>query len=137
TTAPNGKNPWGDESSNGTDSTMKRVHDTPKTQLVPPEGPKDPLIGIQIGKQVAIKVLRPELAADPRQMQRLLNEARAVNAVRHPGLIDIFSFGKTPDGGQYFVMELLEGQSLEEMLHARGGKLKAWEALPILEGALA
>ncbi|MBL8950631.1 MAG: serine/threonine protein kinase [Myxococcaceae bacterium] len=157
------KNPWGHEGSGtgGTDSTMKRVHETPKTQLVPPADPADPLIGLKlgeynvigkvgsggmgivyrgeqplIGKQVAIKVLRPELASDPRQVQRLVDEARAVNAVNHPGLINIFSFGETPDGAKYFVMDLLEGQSLEEMLHARG-KLKAWEAVPILEGALA
>ncbi len=152
-----GKNPWGHESTD----TLKRQHETPKTQLVPPSDPADPLIGMKlgeynvidrlgqggmgivyrgeqplIGKQVAIKVLRPELASDPRQVQRLVDEARAVNAVNHPGLINIFSFGETPDGAKYFVMDLLEGQSLEELLHQRG-RLKAWEAVPILEGACA
>src|ERR1043166_1110448 len=56
--------------------------------------------GVQpvIGKAVAIKVLRPELARDPEHMRRFLEEARAVNAVRHPGLVDIFSFGELPGG---------------------------------------
>jgi len=155
------RNPWGNEGSGSGTDTLKRQHETPKTQLVPPADPADPLIGIKlgeynvigklgsggmgivyrgeqplIGKQVAIKVLRPELASDPRQVQRLVDEARAVNAVNHPGLINIFSFGETPDGAKYFVMDLLEGQSLEELLHTRG-RLKAWEAVPILEGALA
>ncbi|RKG98203.1 serine/threonine-protein kinase [Corallococcus carmarthensis] len=71
-----------------------------------------------IGKQAAIKVLRAELLA-PRLHERLLVEARAVNAIRHPGIIDIFGFGTLPDGRPYVVMELLEGRPLSEMLHNR------------------
>src|SRR5688572_29478325 len=58
-----------------------------------------------IGKQVAVKVLRPEVGARSHHVERLLAEARAVNAIRHRGIIDIFSFGQTEDGRQYFVME--------------------------------
>src|SRR5689334_6042300 len=43
-----------------------------------------------IDKTVAIKVLRPDVAQNPLQVQRLLAEARAVNAIRHRGIIDIF-----------------------------------------------
>ncbi len=68
-----------------------------------------------IGKKVAIKVLLPNAAEDPEQMHRLLAEARAVNAIRHPNIIDIFSFGTLPDGRHYFVMELLDGQPLDEL----------------------
>ncbi|WP_158627255.1 serine/threonine-protein kinase [Corallococcus sp. AB045] len=68
-----------------------------------------------IGKQAAIKVLRAELVS-PRVHERLLVEARAVNAIRHPGIIDIFGFGKLPDGRPYVVMELLEGRPLSELL---------------------
>ncbi|MBN8466399.1 protein kinase [Corallococcus exiguus] len=68
-----------------------------------------------IGKQAAIKVLRAELVS-PRVHERLLVEARAVNAIRHPGIIDIFGFGKLPDGRPYIVMELLEGRPLSEMM---------------------
>ncbi|NOK18817.1 protein kinase [Corallococcus carmarthensis] len=68
-----------------------------------------------IGKQAAIKVLRAELVS-PKLHERLLVEARAVNAIRHPGIIDIFGFGKLPDGRPYIVMELLEGRPLSELL---------------------
>ncbi|WP_404370858.1 protein kinase [Corallococcus coralloides] len=68
-----------------------------------------------IGKQAAIKVLRAELVS-PRLHERLLVEARAVNAIRHPGIIDIFGFGKLPDERPYVVMELLEGRPLSELL---------------------
>ncbi len=112
-----------------------------------PLGPPltDPLIGMQIGeyviqeqigiggmgivyrgeqplirKQVAIKVLRPEVGDQSLYVERLLAEARAVNAIRHRGIIDIFSFGKMPDGRQYFVMEYLEGTSLDVWLASRG-----------------
>ena len=46
-----------------------------------------------IGKRVAIKVLRPEIAENPEQVKRLVEEARAVNTVGHRGIIDVFGFG--------------------------------------------
>ena len=88
-----------------------------------------------IGKRVAIKLLRNEIAFDPDQMKRLLAEARTVNAVRHRGIVDIFGFGKLPDGRQYLVMELLEGLPLDELL-ARSSPLAFEEALPILDEIL-
>jgi serine/threonine-protein kinase len=69
-----------------------------------------------IGKQVAIKVLSSELAQDPNLEQRLLEEARAVNLIHHPNIIDIFSFGTLADHRPYFVMEYLEGENLEDAL---------------------
>nr|WP_255424409.1 serine/threonine protein kinase [Corallococcus sp. CA047B] len=71
-----------------------------------------------IGKQAAIKVLRAELVS-PRVHERLLVEARAVNAIQHPGIIDIFGFGTLPDGRPYIVMELLKGRSLAEFAPTR------------------
>ncbi len=88
-----------------------------------------------IGKAVAIKVLLPEVAADPNLVHRLLGEARAVNSIRHPNIIDIFSLGQLPDGRHYMVMELLEGQSLAEMLRERG-RLTPAEVQTVLEQAL-
>ncbi|WP_223635730.1 serine/threonine-protein kinase [Corallococcus sp. EGB] len=72
-----------------------------------------------IGKQAAVKVLRSELVS-AEQQQRLVVEARAVNAIRHPGILDIFNFGTLPDGRPYVVMELLQGQALSAVLRARG-----------------
>ncbi|MGE6756923.1 serine/threonine-protein kinase [Corallococcus interemptor] len=94
--------------------------------------------GIQplIGKRVAVKVLRPELAHSSEQVARLLAEARAVNAIRHRGIIDIFGFGQLPDGRQYIVMEYLEGQPLDAIL-AEKGRLPVPEALSLLDEVLA
>ncbi|MFY2560392.1 protein kinase domain-containing protein [Corallococcus terminator] len=72
-----------------------------------------------IGKQVAIKVLRAEYVSQ-QQVERLIIEARAVNSIRHPGIIDIFGFGRLPDSRPYIIMELLRGQSLSEALKQRG-----------------
>jgi serine/threonine-protein kinase len=74
--------------------------------------------GVQplIGKQVAIKVVAAMWARNEQVTKRFLEEARAVNQIRHPHIIDIFSFGVLPDGRPYFVMEFLQGESLEDAL---------------------
>ncbi|MGB8293972.1 MAG: serine/threonine-protein kinase [Polyangia bacterium] len=73
-----------------------------------------------IGKRVAVKMLRPDLGTDPGLVSRFFQEARAVNEIRHPNIVDISDFGKTEDGIVYFVMELLEGRSLRDRLNAEG-----------------
>jgi eukaryotic-like serine/threonine-protein kinase len=77
-----------------------------------------------IGRQAAIKVLRPELARDPALVTRFMNEARAANAIRHPNLIDIIDVGLLPDGTPYLMMEYLEGESL-------GARLARQPPLPV------
>ncbi|MFH2006879.1 MAG: serine/threonine-protein kinase [bacterium] len=69
-----------------------------------------------IGKEVAIKVLKPSLSDDPEVMERFLAEAKAVNTIQHPNIIDIFSFGQLNDESQYFVMEYVAGRSLAKYL---------------------
>lgn len=70
-----------------------------------------------IGKAVAIKVLKADYADDPEMVQRLIREARTVNAIRHPAIVDIFGFGTLPRTEQpYIVMDLLEGDPLDEYL---------------------
>jgi len=88
--------------------------------------------GVQplIEKRVAIKVLNAELSSDPALVRRFLDEARAVNRIRHPNIIDIFSFGQLVDRRQYFVMEYLEGRTLAERMQA--GDLPAAELPPLL-----
>ncbi|HEY1960585.1 MAG TPA: serine/threonine-protein kinase [Polyangiaceae bacterium] len=86
-----------------------------------------------IGKKVAIKVLAREFSSKPEVAARFIDEARSANQIRHKGIIDIFAFGALPDGRHYFVMELLEGASLEDHLRA-SGPLRPEEALPILRG---
>jgi len=73
-----------------------------------------------IGKRVAVKVLHPAFAADPKVIERFINEARVVNAIGHPAVVDIFSFGKTASGMPYFVMEFLKGRSVFDLLEQEG-----------------
>lgn len=76
----------------------------------------------QIGRRVAIKVLRAEHARNPETVTRLFNEARAVNRVEHPGLVQIFDCDYLPDGRAYLVMEFLQGETLTQRIAASGGR---------------
>src|SRR6185436_10385520 len=73
-----------------------------------------------IGKRVAIKVLRHAFAADPEFVARFEREARASSSVKHPAIVEAFAFGRLGDGRPYFVMSLLDGQSLAGELRDRG-----------------
>ena len=84
-----------------------------------------------IAKRVAIKVLRPELSDDPSAVERFVREARSVNQIGHPNIVDIFAFGALPDGRHYFVMEWLQGESLRARLSR--GPLSLGEALGVLD----
>lgn len=66
----------------------------------------------QIGKRAALKVLHRRIPDPERHAQRMLLEARVVNAIRHPNIVDVFDVGTLPDGRPYIVMERLEGASL-------------------------
>jgi len=69
-----------------------------------------------IGKRAAIKVLKPEVSKSPIILERFIQEARAVNQIHHPNIIDIFAFGQLPDGRAYHVMDLLVGETLRKRL---------------------
>lgn len=84
-----------------------------------------------IGKVVAIKVLHRRYSAQPDMVSRFIAEARAVNQIRHRHIIDIFAFGQIEDGRHYYVMEYLDGLSLEEYI-LRRGRMDLGEVIPIL-----
>jgi serine/threonine protein kinase len=75
-----------------------------------------------IGKRAAIKILKRELCADPQTVGRFIDEARVVNQIGHPNIVDIFAFGEMPDGRSYFVMEWLKGDTLRARIAA--GKME-------------
>src|SRR6476469_9609869 len=85
-----------------------------------------------IGKQAAIKVLSPSLSTDQAQVARFIQEARAVNAIGHSNIVDVFAFGNLPDGRAYFVMEWLKGMTLFERLW-RDKRLGLDVALDVLD----
>ena len=83
-----------------------------------------------IGKRVAIKVLKRALASRPDAASRFLREARAVNHVDHPGVVDVFALGRLDDGRLFLVMDLLDGRSLRDRL--RAGPIAPAVALRVL-----
>src|SRR5260221_1268232 len=84
-----------------------------------------------IAKRAAIKVLHPELSVNAEAVDRFVQEARAVNEIGHPNIVDIFAFGALPDRRSYFVMEWLRGESLRDRLKRE--RIEFGDALAILE----
>jgi len=83
-----------------------------------------------IHKRVAIKVMSRKLFDEPEAVKRFVAEARAVAAIDHPSIVDVFGFGRIPDGRTYLVMEWLEGESLKARLEK--GRLPFEEACDII-----
>ncbi len=65
---------------------------------------------------MAIKVLLPSLGQDPLAVDRFVHEARAVNQIQHPNLVEVLCFGRLVDGRAYYVMEWLVGERLADRL---------------------
>ncbi|HNN91395.1 MAG TPA: serine/threonine-protein kinase [Pseudomonadota bacterium] len=83
----------------------------------------------QIERRVAIKVLHSQFAQNEQLVRRFSVEARAVNIVNHPSVVQITDFGQLPDGTAYIVMEFLDGESLGSRMKRQGGKLSIVESL--------
>src|SRR5262245_57489582 len=86
-----------------------------------------------IDREVALKVLHAKYSADPEAVARFVAEARAVNKISHPNIVQVFDFGVLADGRQYCVMELIRGKTLRDVLRERT-RLPFAEALPVLRG---
>lgn len=72
------------------------------------------------GRPVAIKVLRRELSASPRILERFAREARALARLDHPGIVALREVGALLDGRPYLVMDWLDGTTLADELGAAG-----------------
>lgn len=82
-----------------------------------------------LDRNVALKILRPEMSEDEDFIRRFRREAQSVASLSHPSIVGIYDVGE--DRGLYFiVMELIEGQTLRDKLKAEG-KLEVQEALQI------
>jgi serine/threonine protein kinase len=77
---------------------------------------------LRLQKAVAVKVLRPEMAAVEEVRDRFEAEARAAAASGHPNIVSVTDLGQTPGGALYFVMDRLRGETLGERLE-RSGRL--------------
>src|SRR2546430_2652699 len=84
-----------------------------------------------IGSRVAIKFLHPHYASDGGIVERFFNEARAVNLIGHDNILKILDLAVAEEGRHYFVMEFLEGQSLQALV-APGAPLSLAAVGPIL-----
>jgi eukaryotic-like serine/threonine-protein kinase len=88
-----------------------------------------------LGQEVAIKVLPPSRAKNPRLLGRFQREARLALRLKHPNIVRAFHVGEA-DGLHYIVMEYLEGETLDDVL-ARRGRLPPPEAVRLIYQVLA
>ena len=86
----------------------------------------------RLKRQVAIKVLPPELAFREEIRIRFLREAETAARLSHPHIVPIHSVGESPDGLVYFVMAYVDGESLAARLRRRG-RLPAEETRRIMQ----
>ncbi|MDQ3173507.1 MAG: serine/threonine protein kinase, partial [Acidobacteriota bacterium] len=75
---------------------------------------------VLMDKTVAVKVLRPALAADEKIVARFSREARAASRISHPHAVSVTDFGESEDGVVFLVMEYLDGKTLKEIIRAAG-----------------
>jgi hypothetical protein len=87
-----------------------------------------------VKRPVAIKTLHAALASAPEFFERFKREAETASKLIHPNIITIYDFGRTSTGLCYYVMELLTGQSLKQLVK-EGGALSLHRATDIIEQA--
>jgi eukaryotic-like serine/threonine-protein kinase len=88
------------------------------------------------GKKVAIKMLHPFIAANEDVRERFLREGYVANQVDHPGAVSVLDDDITPDGAPFIVMELLEGESLDQWMNRAGGTLPVGDVLAVADQVL-
>lgn len=73
----------------------------------------------ELGREVAVKVMR-DASPDPAGVRRLLQEARVIAQLEHPGIVPVHDVGRLSDGRVYYVMKLVRGRRLDEYVDAGG-----------------
>lgn len=75
---------------------------------------------LMLNKEVAVKLIKPELVTSEDIVQRFHREAQAASQLTHPNIVTIHDLGQAEDGTLYIAMELVSGQSLKEIVTAEG-----------------
>ncbi len=78
---------------------------------------------VRLGRRVALKVLPPQMAAEPEKLQRFEREARAIASLSHPGIVVLHSIEEA-DGLRFLTMEHVEGDTLNKAIPPRGFPLE-------------
>ena len=104
-------------------------------QMIGTGGMADVYLGLdtRLDRQVAIKVLRRDLAKDPAFVARFRKEALAAGGLNHPGIVAVYDSGEENDS-PYIVMELVSGQTLRQLMLA--GPILLSRSLEIIKGIL-
>src|SRR3989337_1004358 len=93
---------------------------------------------IRLGRQVAVKMLRADMARDPNFQARFRREAQSAAALNHPTIVAVYDTGEEQLAGPtvpYIVMEYVEGRTLRDVLRAQEGLLPE-RSLEIVAGVL-
>jgi WD40 repeat protein/DNA-binding SARP family transcriptional activator len=96
-----------------------------------PRGVVHRAIHPQLRREVAVKVLRPEVADDPEFIRSFQEDAQGISRLEHPGSVALLDYWREP-GAAYLVMQLVDGGSLEDRLIA--GSMPAGQTARVLEG---
>ncbi len=105
-------------------------------EMIGPGGMADVYIAQdqRLSREVAVKILRSDLAKDPAFVTRFRKEAKAAAGLNHPGIVAVYDSGEEP--APYIVMELVTGHTLRDLIH-QGERISLEHALTIVEQVLA
>jgi tRNA A-37 threonylcarbamoyl transferase component Bud32 len=85
----------------------------------------------QIGRRVAVKVLRPEYAAEPHLRERFVHEAQVQGQLEHPSIVPVYDLGVDPKGAPYFTMKRVRGVTMAQIVaEVAGGNAGFAEKYP-------
>jgi serine/threonine-protein kinase len=77
-------------------------------------------VDVRLGREVAVKVLRRDLARDPSFQARFRREAQAAASLNAASIVSVYDTGEDPHGVPYIVMEFVAGQTLRDVVHGEG-----------------
>ena len=76
---------------------------------------------LELGRDLAVKVIREEHRDDPEMVRRFVEEAQIGGQLQHPGIVPVHELGRLPDGRMFIAMKLVRGRTLAALMAARRG----------------